>query len=120
MRPRAASDRRIDFRFLRDCYGHGSSPGTQTTLHLALRIMGRLAGAGLGEVDAIAGAQAPYLTFNIRAGLSIAALLVDEAIPYIDIDDARLIGPAAIQLVKKWDVGGRLLPTQRRQSHPEQ
>ena len=110
---------RLDFRFFRDRDRHRSGPPIQPPLHFALDIMGELSGAGLGEVHAVAGAQPANLALNVGAGLGIAAVLVDEAVPNIDIDDARLIGPASVEVVEKRDVGGRFLSAQRRQPHPE-
>src|SRR6516165_450619 len=118
-RSASGGGRRLDFRFFLDCHGHRTGPHGQPTLHFALDIMGKLSGSGLGEVHAVSGTQSSGLTLNVRARLSEAAVLVDEAIPHIDIDDARLIGPAAIEVVEKRDVAGRFLPAQWWQPYPE-
>src|SRR5215467_15636845 len=110
---------RFDFWLFLDCLGHGSGPRVQPTLYFALDIMGKLSGSGLSKVYAVAAAQSPGLAFDIGAKLSVAAVFVDEAIPYIDINDARLVGPAAVEVVEKRDIGSRFLPAQRRQPHPE-
>src|SRR5258707_5089034 len=118
-RPRLDFRSRLYFRFFRDCHGHWSGPCTQPTLHFTLNIMGKLSGSGLGEVHAVPAAQSPGLAFNIGARLSVAAVFVDEAVPYVDIDDASFIGPASVEVVEKRDVGSRFLPAQWRQPHPE-
>ena len=86
---------------------------------LALHVVGELAGAGLGEIDAVGAAQAAGLTLEIRPLRRVAALLVDKAVPDIDIDDAGLLGPAAIELVEIGGVRGRLGAALRRQADPE-
>src|SRR5258708_19784768 len=53
------------------------------------------------------------------AELRVAAVFVNEAVPAIDIDDACLVGPAAVEVVEKRHVRRSFLPAQRRQSHPE-
>jgi hypothetical protein len=50
--------------------------------------MGQLAGAGLGEIDAIGATQAADLALEIRPLRGVPALLVDETLPDVDIDDA--------------------------------
>src|SRR5262245_53010706 len=69
-------------------------------LDFALHIMRKLARAKLGEIDAIAGAQTADLAFVIRTLRRIAPRLVDEAVPNVGVNDARLFGTAAIELVK--------------------
>src|SRR6266566_8274 len=81
----ARGGRRLDFRLFRDSQSHWSGPHAQPTLHFALDIMGKLSGSGLGEVHAVAGAQSSGLTLNVGARLSVAAVLVDETVPNIDI-----------------------------------
>ncbi len=56
--------------------------------------MRELARAELGEIDAIAGAQTADLAFVIRTLRRIAPRLVDEAVPSVGVDYARLFGPA--------------------------
>ena len=58
--------------------------------------MRKLAGAELGEIDAIPGAEPTNLAFVVRALRRVAARLVDEAVPNVDVNDPRLVGPAAI------------------------
>jgi hypothetical protein len=62
-------------------------------LDMAFSLMGKLSGSGLGEVHAVAGAQSSGLTLNVGARLSEAPVLVDEAIPHTDINDASLYRP---------------------------
>ena len=73
----------------------------------ALHIVCELARAELGEIDAIAGAQAAGLAFVIRTLRRITPRLVDEGVPN-DKDDACLLGPAAIELVKVGRIFARL------------
>ena len=77
-------------------------------LDFALHIVRELARAELGEIDAIAGAQAADLAFVIRTLRRIVPRLVDKAVPNVDVDDARLFGPAAIELVKVGRIFARL------------
>src|SRR5712671_6966175 len=81
--------------------------------------MGKLSRPGLGKVHAVAGAQPTGLTFDIGAGLSIASLFVNEAVPNVDVDDACLVGSAAVKVVEKRDVCRGFLPAQRGQPDPE-
>src|SRR5262245_7798060 len=81
--------------------------------------MGKLARAELGEVDAVAAAQAADLAFVVRTLRRVAAGLVDEAVPDVDIDDARLLGAAAIELVEIGRVLARLGTALRGETDPE-
>src|SRR5260370_3273534 len=81
--------------------------------------MGKLSLPGLGEVAPVSGAQPAGLAFEIGAELRVAAVFVNEAVPDIDIEDACLVGAAAVEVVEKRDVGGGFLPAQRWQPHPE-
>src|SRR5262249_36137504 len=58
------------------------------------------------------------LSFVIRPLRRVAARLVDEAVPDVDIDDSRLLGPAAVELVEIGGIGARLGAALRRQTHP--
>jgi hypothetical protein len=60
-------------------------------LDFALDIVGKLACAEFGEIDAVAGAQAANLAFVVRTLRRVAARLVDEAVLDVDIDDTRLL-----------------------------
>src|SRR5262249_3115077 len=72
----------------------------EVALDLALDIVSELARAELGEIEAVVGAQAPDLALVVRALRGEPAGLVDEAVPDVDVDDARLLGPAAVELVE--------------------
>src|SRR2546430_1882955 len=69
-------------------------------LDLALHVVSKLAGAELGEIHAIGRAQSPCLPFVVRPLGRVTAGLVDEAVPNVDINDARLLGSAAVELVE--------------------
>ncbi|OIQ71702.1 hypothetical protein GALL_466770 [mine drainage metagenome] len=58
--------------------------------------MRQFARAGLGEIHAVRGPQAPDLAFEVGALLQEAAGLVDKSIPDIDIGDAGLGGALAV------------------------
>src|SRR5215475_2034111 len=75
--------------------------------------MGKLSRPGLGEIHPVAGAQPAGLALEIGAELRVAAVFVNEAVPDIDVDDACLVGPAAIKIVEKGDVRRSFLPAQR-------
>ena len=65
-------------------------------LDFALHIVRKLAGAELGEIDAIPGAEPTNLAFVVRTLRRVAAGLIDEAVPNVDVDYPRLLGPTAI------------------------
>ena len=65
-------------------------------IDFAFHIVRKLAGAELGEIDAIAGAEPTNLAFVVRTLRRVAAGLIDEAVPNVDVNDPRLVGPAAI------------------------
>src|SRR4029077_8656139 len=92
---------------------------TEDALDFALHIMRKLARAELGELDAIAGAQTADLAFVIRTLRRIAARLVDEAVPNVGVDDARLFGPAAIELVEVGRIFARLCAALRSETNPD-
>ena len=62
--------------------------------------MGELAGAELGEIDAVAGAQAADLPFVVRSLRIVTARLVDETVPDIDVNDSCFLRPATVELVE--------------------
>jgi hypothetical protein len=62
-------------------------------------IVTELLGAGLGEIHAVISAQPARLSFEIRPVLDIAPLIVNEAVPDIDIGDTGFNGSSAIKLV---------------------
>ena len=70
--------------------------------------MCKLARAGLGEIDAVVGAQPADLALEVRALLQEAAGFVDKSVPDIDIGDAGLSGGISIQRVQEQRVGRRL------------
>jgi hypothetical protein len=72
----------------------------EDALDFALHIVRKLARAELGEIHAIPGAEPTNLAFVVRTLRRVAARLIDKAVPNVDVDDARLLGPAAIELVK--------------------
>src|SRR5262245_9144689 len=88
-------------------------------LDFAFHIVRKLARAELGEIDAIAGAQTADLAFVIWTLRRIAPRLVDEAVPNVGVDDARLFGPAAIELVKVGRILARLCVALRSETNPD-
>ena len=101
----------------RQCHRHAAV--VDGALDLALHIVRELARAELGEIDAVAGAQAANLAFVVRPLRRVPAGLVDEAVPDIDIGDARLLGAAAVELVEVGRIGAGLGTALRRQAHPD-
>src|SRR3954470_452251 len=65
-------------------------------IDFAFHIVRKLAGAELGEIDAIPGAEPTNLTFVVRTLRRVAARLIDEAVPNVDVNNPRFVGPAAI------------------------
>ena len=91
----------------------------EDALDFALHIVRKLARAELGEIDAIAGAEPANLAFVVRTLRRVAAHLIDEAVPNVDIDDACLLGPAAIELVKVGQILARLCAALRSETNPD-
>src|SRR5262249_48267823 len=85
----------------------------------AFNIVRRLARADLGEIAATAGAQTADRPSVIRPLRRIAPRLVDEAVPNVGVDDARLFGPAAIELVKVGRILARLCVALRSETNPD-
>src|SRR3954467_5134955 len=81
--------------------------------------MRELARAGLGEEDAVVGTQLAGLALEVGTPLHEAAAFVDKAIPDIDIGDAGLAGPVAVQGIQEQQVGRSLLPADSRQADPQ-
>src|SRR5262249_9601632 len=88
-------------------------------LDFALHIVSKLARAVVGEINAIAAAQAPDLTFIVRTLRRVAAGLVDETVPDVGVDDARLLGPTAVNFVEIGRVLAWLGAALRRQPDPD-
>ena len=68
--------------------------------HFAIDVMGKLAGAGLGEMHAVADAKPADLALEIGALDDEAAGVIDEPVPDVDVCDAGLFGARAIQVVE--------------------
>jgi hypothetical protein len=81
--------------------------------------MTELERTGLGEINAVACAQAPGLALEIRAIEREISILVDETIPDVDVCDARLFSVAAVKIIEIRYVGSRLPSTDCRQPNPE-
>jgi len=81
--------------------------------------MPKLDRAGLGEINAVAGPQAPGLALEIRAIERKVSALVDEAVPDVNIDDASLFGVVPVKIIEIGHIGGRLRSADRRQPDPE-
>src|ERR1700722_2141537 len=81
--------------------------------------MRQLARAGLGEINAVIGAQPADLALEVRALLQEAAGFVDKFVPDIDIGDAGLAGGIAVQRIQEQNIGGRPGAANRGQSDPQ-
>ena len=66
--------------------------------------MRKLQRTGFGEMHAVAGAQPPNLAFEVGPLHREASLVVDEAVPDIDVHDARPRRPRPINLIEVGDV----------------
>src|SRR6185437_9807246 len=93
--------------------------GREQAGDLALDIMRELAGAGLGEIDAVIGAELADLAFEVGALLQEKAALVHEAVPDIDIGDAGLAGGFAIERIQEQHVRGALRTADRGKADPD-
>ncbi len=91
----------------------------QHAAQIALDIMRELAGAELGEMDAVIGAQRADLSGLVGTALHEIVALVDEAVPDIDEDQAGLLDARAHQIVEILQIGGRLEPAHRRHADPQ-
>ena len=89
---RAGGGRRLGLRFRYQRWATAAARALSQRSISRSTIVGELAGPGLGEVHAIAGAQPPGLAFKFGTRLGIVAVLIDEAVPDVDIDDAGLVG----------------------------
>src|SRR5262249_32600070 len=94
------------------------APVGYAALDFALDVVGKLAGTELGVIDAVAAAQAANLSFVVWPLLRVTARLVDEAIPDVDVNDPRLLGPATVELVEIGGIGTRFGAALRRQTDP--
>ena len=74
-------------------------PCSRRPAQVVLCIMGELQRAGVGEMHPVAAAQPANLAFEIRALHCVLSLIIDEAVPDIDIGDTGFIGSSAIKLV---------------------
>ena len=81
--------------------------------------MPKLDRAGLGEINAVARPEAPGLALEIRAIERKVSVLVDEAVPHVNIDDASLFGEVPVKVIEIGDIGGRLRSVDRRQPDPD-
>ena len=84
-----------------------------------LDVVGELARARLGEIDAVARAQPPHLAFIIRAEVRVLAGFVDKAVPDVDVVHPSALGARAKKIVEVAGVGGGLGAADRRQADPE-
>ena len=57
-------------------------------------------------MHAVGGAQPADLPFKVGPLHCIAALVIDETVPDIDIGDARLFGAPAIQVIEVAHIAG--------------
>ncbi len=85
----------------------------------AFDVVRQLPGAGLGEIDAVGGAQAAHLAFIVGTEGRELSGVVDEAVPDIDVDDTGAFGALTIEVVEIKRIGGRLGTADRRQPDPE-
>src|ERR1700720_721111 len=80
--------------------------------------MPKLLRAGLGEIYAVISAQPARLSLEIRSVLHITPLIVDEAVPDIDICDPGFIGSPAGKNARGNHIACRFGPPDRRQPYP--
>ncbi len=99
-RRRRARDARLFLQRLHSRQRNGLRRHRRDALDLALDVMRKLARAGLGEMNSVARAQTPVLTLEIGALEREAALVIDKAVPDVDIDDAGFFGAGAEQFVE--------------------
>src|SRR6516162_385173 len=72
----------------------------------------------LGEMHAVSCAQPTGLAFKVRTLAGIASLIIDKAVPNVDVNNPSLFSALAIQSVQIAYVAGRPSATNRRQSDP--
>src|SRR5262249_58143577 len=77
-----------------------------------------LGGQNWGEWGACAAAEAATFPSVSRPWRRSPPRLVDEAVPDVDINDPRLLGPATVELVEIGGIGTRLGAALRRQTDP--
>src|SRR5688500_196324 len=81
--------------------------------------MRELAGAGAGEIHAVAGTQPAHLSDQVRAVTRKIAVLVQKAFPYIDEGDAGLFSPFLEDVVDEREICPRFRTADRRQPDPQ-
>src|SRR5262249_50885639 len=98
---------------------HRHGPVGEGALDLAFDVVRELPGAGFSEIDAIVRAQAANLALEVRPLRGELAGVVDEAVPYVDVDNAGLLGALAIKLIEIGGVGRLAGGALGRQADPE-
>ena len=81
--------------------------------------MSELSGSEPSEIDPIARAQPPDLTFEVGPLRRIPTSLINESVPNVDVADARLLGLPAIEFVEIGRIGGTAAIALRWQRDPK-
>jgi hypothetical protein len=81
--------------------------------------MPKLDRASLGEINAVARPQAAGLALEIRPIGRKVSVLVDKAVPDVNVDDASPFGVVPVKIIEIGDIGRRLRSADRRQPAPE-
>src|SRR5215467_9002580 len=92
--------------------------GAQQPAEVVFDIMPKLLRASLGKVHTIVRPQPARLSLEIWPVLHITTLIVDEAVPDVDVGDPSFVGPGAIKLVEITHIACRFGAADRRKSHP--
>ena len=87
--------------------------------NLALHVVGELASAEFGKIYPVRRTQAADLTLVVRPLRGEVAALVYKAVPDVDIGDAGLFRPTAVDLVELRGISACLGVALRGQTNPD-
>src|SRR5215218_9264963 len=88
-------------------------------LDFAFDVMPELQRAGFGEVHAVYAAELADLAVIVGTAQAEIAVLVDETIPHVHVDDSGLLPSRPVEVVEVGEIGARSLSADRRQAHPD-
>src|SRR6516162_1411637 len=91
----------------------------QLALNFPLDVERKLARAEPGEIHAVAAAQPPDLSFVVGPLERETAAVIDEAVPDVDVGNACLFCPAAVDLIEIGGIGAPLRAALGRQPDPD-
>ncbi len=110
---------RVGRRFVRGRQRHRRQAVRQNAAQFTLDVVCELERTVSGKVHAIVCAEPARLTFEVGTLKREVSLVVDKAVPDVDVNDTRLLRTRSIKVVEIAHVGGRLGAADRRQADPQ-